>query len=151
MPSWGPLDIGTPIFWLKTLPVYQGTLGAKKIWIFFCIFRGDSGIMKKSNSGLIHPRVILEWPKIFWDILFSVKYVYKYLWESVLWFWRYSHVYLWQTDRQTNRQTDRQTNRRTPHYHIRRGETFYLIEKIISPTHYANFALLICSALFAGG
>jgi hypothetical protein len=25
------------------------------------------------------------------------------------------------------------------------GETFYLIEKITSPTHYANFALLICS------
>ena len=54
-----------------------------------------------------------------------------------------------QTDRQTNRQTDRltdrQTNRRTPDYHIRMGETFYLIEKITSPTHYANFASLICS------
>jgi len=25
------------------------------------------------------------------------------------------------------------------------GETFYLIEKITSPTHYANFASLICS------
>ncbi len=37
-------------------------------------------------------------------------------------------------DRQTNRQTDRQM----PHYHICMGETFYLIEKITSPTHYAN-------------
>jgi len=62
--------------------------------------------VKKSNSGLIHPRVILGWPKFFWDILFSVKYVYKFLWESAQWFWRYSHVYLWQTDRQTDRLTD---------------------------------------------
>jgi len=40
---------------------------------------------------------------------------------------------------------DRQTNRQTPDYHIRMGETFYLIEKITSPTQYANFASLICS------
>ncbi len=32
-----------------------------------------------------------------------------------------------------------------PDYHIHMGETFYLIEKITSPTHNANFALLICS------
>jgi hypothetical protein len=48
-------------------------------------------------------------------------------------------------ERQTDRQTDRQTNRRTPDYHIPMGQTFYLIEIITSPTHYANFALLICS------
>jgi hypothetical protein len=40
---------------------------------------------------------------------------------------------------------DRQTNRRMPDYHIHMGETFYLIEKTTSPTHYANFASLICS------
>ncbi len=40
--------------------------------------------------------------------------------------------------------TDRQTNRRTNHYHIRVGKTFLLFEKITFPTHYANFASLIC-------
>ena len=48
-------------------------------------------------------------------------------------------------DRQTHRQTDRQTNRRTNDNHIRAGEIFLLFEKITSPTHYANFASLICS------
>jgi len=32
----------------------DGLLGEKTILKFFCIFRGDSGIVKKSNSGLIH-------------------------------------------------------------------------------------------------
>ncbi len=41
--------------------------------------------------------------------------------------------------------TDRLTDRQTPDYHIPTGETFYLGEKITSPTHYSNFASLICS------
>jgi len=44
-----------------------------------------------------------------------------------------------------DRLSDRQTNRQMPDYQIHMGETFYLIEKITSPTHKANLALLICS------
>ena len=44
-------------------------------------------------------------------------------------------------DTQTHRHTDRRTNDN----HIRAGEIFLLFEKITSPTHYANFASLICS------
>ena len=47
--------------------------------------------------------------------------------------------------RQTDRQTDWQTNRQMPDFHMRMGKTFCLIYNIISPTHYANFASLICS------
>ncbi len=34
-------------------------------------------------------------------------------------------------------------DRRTPDYHIRMGKTFYLIEKITSPTHYAKKAVAL--------
>jgi len=43
-----------------------------------------------------------------------------------------------------DRQTNRQTNRRTLDYHIRMGETFYLIEKITSPANGANERSEIC-------
>jgi len=44
-----------------------------------------------------------------------------------------------------DRLTDIQNNRQMPDHHLHTGDTFYLSEKITSPTYYANFALLICS------
>jgi len=44
-------------------------------------------------------------------------------------------------DRPTDRLTDRLTGKRPPDYHVRMGVTF--CEKINSPTHNENFALLI--------
>jgi hypothetical protein len=40
---------------------------------------------------------------------------------------------------------DRQTDERMSTIYVQVGETFLLFEKITSPTHYANFASLICS------
>ena len=57
--------------------------------------------MKKSNSGSYYPKVILGLPRV-GTYFFAEKYVYKISWNSIHWFWRYSHVCCRQTDRQTN-------------------------------------------------
>jgi hypothetical protein len=136
MSPWGPWDTKTQFFWLKTLPLHEKTLLVKKIWNFFHAFRGDSGIVKKTKSELTHPKVILVWQKNFWDILFFCKIcVQNFVKIHAVVLEIFTCLLL----------TDRQTDERMSTIYGWAGETFLLFEKITSPTHYANFASLICS------
>jgi hypothetical protein len=112
MSPWGPWDTKTQIFLAKDAPtIWENTFGQKNLK-FFCAFRGDSGIVKETKSGLTHPRVILGWQNFFWDILFFCKIcVQNFVKIHAVILEIFTCLLL----------TDRQTDSRTNEYHIRVG------------------------------
>ncbi len=102
------------------LTLYKRTLLVKIIRNFFAAFRADSRIVKKTKSGLTHPRLIQGWQKNFWDILL--------LWKNPC--SGSGEIYMFVADR------DRQTNELLPYMG---GQDFSTVWKKYLPYSLQKF------------
>ena len=113
--------------------------------IIFCIFRGDSGIVKKTNSELTYPRVTLGSKKN-WGTYFFLKNRCTKFCENPC--SSSGDIYMFISDRQTNIQTDRLTDECLTTIYGR-VKLFFYLKKL--PPLLTTQITLRSFALFVGG